>query len=83
MLLRSLTVMAVLATLASPAVAFNCPIEIKKVDAVLASELDISQDRRNHAKSLREWAEELHQAGKHKRSLEVLTRAKIILGSPK
>ena len=80
MLLRTLGVAAVLAMLAGPVLAGQCPLEIKKIDAALAANTMLSDADRAKVVELRDQGHSQHGAGQHKESLETLAGAKGILG---
>jgi hypothetical protein len=64
---------------AGPAFAFQCPTDMARIDAALAtaslSEADLAK-----VKELRAQGEEQHQAGDHSASLATLAEAETILG---
>ncbi len=64
--------------LVSPAMASQCPKDMKKIDAAL-KKAKLSKDDMAKVKDLRKKGEELHKAGKHKESVETLTEAMKIL----
>lgn len=69
-----------LAAVALPAYAGHCPVDMKKIDAVLEAEPDISEEQLAEVKALRAQGEELHNAGRHDDSLAALHEAMEILG---
>ena len=69
---------AVLAT--SPAYAYHCPKDMAEIDAALAKNPSLSPDDLAEVKDLRAEGEELHKAGDHAQSVEVLGQAKEMLG---
>lgn len=71
---------AVVAVLfASTAWAFNCPVDMKSIDAALPkAKLDAKQTA--EVKKLRAEGEKLHASGKHAESMAALGKAKGILG---
>ena len=60
--------------LVSPAMAGQCPKDMKKIDAALKN-AKLSKDDMAKVKDLRKKGEELHKAGKHKESVEALGQA--------
>ncbi|HXV73292.1 MAG TPA: hypothetical protein VD713_01045 [Sphingomonadales bacterium] len=64
--------------LVSPAMASQCPKDMKKIDAAL-KKAKLSKDDMAKVKDLRKKGEDLHKAGKHKESVESLTEAMKIL----
>ncbi len=63
------------------AMASQCPVMVKAVDAALAADTQLSQAQKDEAMALRNEGEELHKAGKHAESVAVLTKAKEIVGA--
>ena len=80
MLARILGAAAVSFLLASPALAFQCPVDIGKIDAALAANPSISADDNAKVMKLRNEGESLHEYGSHKDAMETLAEAKKILG---
>lgn len=64
---------------AAPAFAFNCPNEMKAIDAALAKNPTLSAQQLADVKKLRAEGEAFHKAGKHQESIDALTKAKQIL----
>jgi hypothetical protein len=63
----------------SLAIANNCPVEMKAIDAALPkAKLDAKQAA--EVKKLRADGEQFHKDGKHSESMAALTKAKGILG---
>jgi hypothetical protein len=79
MIRKTLFVALALALVAGPAFAFQCPTDMARIDAALAtaslSEADLAK-----VKELRAQGEEQHQAGDHSASLATLAEAETILG---
>lgn len=63
---------------AGSAMAAQCPVNIKAIDAAMAANPTAAM--MDEAKALRDQGEELHKAGKHAESMAALTKAKEILG---
>jgi hypothetical protein len=80
MKLKQLVVAVGLAFAASVALASHCPMDMKKIDAALASNPKISSEQLAEVKKLRAEGEELHKAGKHQESVDTLAKAMKILG---
>ena len=80
MLLRTLGVAVVLAMLAGPALAFQCPLDVKKIDAALSANTMLSAADRSQVNELRDQGDVQHKAGQHKNAVETLAKAKAILG---
>ncbi len=79
--MKRLLIAAVLtAGLAAPALAGQCPKDMKQVDAALAQSPKISAAQMTEVAKLRAEGEALHKSGKHKESVETLAKAKKILG---
>ena len=74
--------MLLLATLlfAGSAIAFHCPMDMKKIDDALATNPALSAERLAEVKQLRAEGESLHKAGKHQESVDSLAKAMAILG---
>ncbi len=81
--MKSLTLSAVALALAlssGAAVAFECPADMKKIDAALAENPSLSSDQMSKVKELRASGEQLHNSGKHGESVKALREAMAILG---
>ena len=70
---------AVMAAVAVPAVANQCPADIQKIDAALAG-AQLSQEETAEVRRLRDEGQKLHEAGKHEEAVATLARAKQMLG---
>ena len=70
----------VLAVATGAAFAHNCPVEMKAIDAKLATSPKLSDADMAKVKKLRADGEAAHKAGKHDDSLKSLDEAKKILG---
>lgn len=64
----------------SLALAYNCPNEMKAIDAKLASNPKLSAADMGKVKALRAEGETFHKAGKHDESMKALGDAKKLLG---
>lgn len=73
-------VIAALATFTAASFAAHCPADMKKIDAALSAGTQLSEAELNEVKKLRIEGEELHNAGKHKESVEALGKAMKMLG---
>ena len=62
-----------------PAQAGQCPVDMKKIDAVISS-ASLDTDQMSMVKELREKGEALHKSGQHKDAVKTLAKAKKILG---
>jgi hypothetical protein len=69
-----------LALASGVALAANCPNEAKAIDAALAKDTMLSAEQKAEVKKLRDEGMKLHDAGKHKESMETLGKAKKMLG---
>lgn len=78
MKLRTLIVAAGLALASGAAFATSCPKEMKAIDEALPK-AKLTDAQAAEVKKLRAEGETEHKAGKHKESLEALTKAKAIL----
>ena len=67
---------------ATPAFTTECPTDMKEIDEALAkaSAKKLSASDLEKVKKYRAEGEALHKAGKHKESLDILEKAKLILG---
>lgn len=66
--------------LSSNVFAMHCPLDMKKIDAALAQNPSLSPEEMELVIQLRAEGEQLHKAGKHSESVEVLGEAMEILG---
>jgi hypothetical protein len=78
--MKKLFVTIALASVASLALAHNCPNEMKAIDAKLATNPKLSDADMAKVKQLRADGEASHKAGKHDDSMKSLGEAKKILG---
>jgi hypothetical protein len=79
MLKRILPAAALLALLAGPALAFQCPANIRQIDAALQSNTQLSAADKAKVTELRNEGEKLHASGQHQQSMDKLAEAKKIL----
>jgi hypothetical protein len=63
------------------ALAHNCPVLMKEIDAKLSSAQGVSQENMAKVKKLRSDGERFHKEGKHDDSMKALEQAKSILGA--
>ncbi len=77
--MKHLTTAALLAVLASPAAAHQCPADMAQIDAALPS-ASLTSANLARVKQLRAEGEELHNAGQHGASVRALAEAKALLG---
>jgi hypothetical protein len=80
MKLRNILAAVALTVAAGAANAMHCPMDMKAIDEALAKKPNLSAEQLAEVKKLRAEGEALHNAGKHKESVETLGKAKSILG---
>ena len=78
--MNKLLVGSVLAAAAGVAFAYHCPVDMKEIDAKLATHPKLSDADMAKVKQLRADGETAHKAGKHDDSLKMLGEAKKLLG---
>ncbi|MSU88286.1 hypothetical protein GE300_01480 [Rhodobacteraceae bacterium 2CG4] len=71
---------AVLALLASPALAAECPGHMGDIDAALEAGTELSAEDLARVEELRMQGEEQHASGDHGASVASLAEAKMLLG---
>jgi hypothetical protein len=74
------TLFAALMFTSFTALAFHCPLDMKKIDEALAKNPSLTAEQMVEVKKLRAEGEELHKSGKHQESVETLAKAMKILG---
>ncbi|MEW7989766.1 MAG: hypothetical protein AB2728_17405 [Candidatus Thiodiazotropha sp.] len=62
-----------------PASAFHCPIDMKKIDAALASNPNLDPQQLAEVRKLRSEGEAYHRSGRHGESVQALGQAMKIL----
>ena len=77
--MRVLITAGLLALLAAPASAFQCPADMAAIDAALES-ATLDESTAAKVKELRELGEMEHEAGNHQASVDALAEAKALLG---
>jgi hypothetical protein len=77
--MKMLITAGLIALLASPALAFQCPADMAAIDAALAS-ASLSEEDLARVKELRATGEAEHAAGNHQASVDALAEAKKLLG---
>jgi hypothetical protein len=77
--MKILIAASLLAVLASPVLAFQCPADMKAIDAALAT-ANLSDEDLARVKELRALGETEHQAGNHQASVDALAEARALLG---
>ena len=79
--MKRIAIAAILtAVLVGPALAGQCPLDMKKVDAALAASPQISAAQMIEVTKLRAEGEKQHKGGQHGASVKTLAKAKEILG---
>ena len=74
-----LTIAAIMLLASTQVLAFQCPGDVKAVDAALAS-TSVSAEIKAAVVELRNAGEGLHKAGKHEESVKTMAIAKSLLG---
>ena len=69
-----------LAALSLTAYAGSCPLEMKAIDAAIASNTKLTAQQTAEVKKLRAEGEAAHKSGNHAESMQKLGQAKQILG---
>jgi hypothetical protein len=77
--MKRILIAAVAVAFASPALANNCPNDIKAIDAALQS-ASIDAAKKAQATKLRNDADAAHKAGNHAASMKAAGDAKKLLG---
>ena len=78
-MIRYLSAAILAMILSTPALAFQCPTDIAKIDAALAANPGMDPNIRNAIKTLRDTGERLHNSKKHADSVKTLDGAKQML----
>ena len=79
--MKRIAIAAILtAVLVGPALAGQCPLDMKKIDAALGASPQISAAQMTEVKKLRAEGEKQHKGGQHGASVKTLAKAKEILG---
>lgn len=77
--MKHILIAAALTFAAVPAVAGQCPADMSKIDAALAT-AELSEADMAEVTALRAEGEALHASGDHAASVETLAKAKALLG---
>lgn len=72
-------VMTALLCASTASLAFHCPADMRKIDAALSKNTNLSADKLAEVKKYRADGEALHKAGKHQESVDTLAKAMKIL----
>jgi hypothetical protein len=80
MKLSSILLAASLVLASGTAFAFQCPKNMKAIDAALAKNPKLSMEQMADVKKYRQEGEALHKAKKHQDAIDTLAKAKKILG---
>jgi hypothetical protein len=75
MIRTSLSALAVIALLATPALAFHCPQDAAAIDHALAARADLPDAERAEIQALRDQGMEQHGAGDHDEAQRTLAEA--------
>lgn len=67
------------AVFAMPAMAFQCPADISKIDQALQTST-LSDAEKAQVVALRDQGQALHDSGQHQQSVDTLAQAKQMLG---
>ena len=78
---RTLAFAVVLAAFATPALAGHCPVDVRAIDAALATNPNLTTMQLALVKALRDQGNALHP-GDHGASIALLHQAMAILGLP-
>jgi hypothetical protein len=78
--MRKLSVLLATLFMSASAFAFQCPGDMKKIDAALDKSSGLTAEQMAEVKRLRAEGETLHKAGKHQESADTLAGAMKILG---
>ncbi len=79
--MKRIAIAAILtAVLVGPALAGQCPKDMKKIDAALAASPQISAEQMAEVTTLRAQGETEHKGGQHGASVKTLAKAMEILG---
>ena len=78
--MRKILIATALALMAGTAFANSCPLDMKAIDAKLATNPTLSEADAAQVKKLRAEGEATHKAGNHDASMKALSEAKKILG---
>lgn len=77
--MKRMVLFAALVFSSTAALAFHCPVDMKKIDAALAKNPQLSVAQMSEVKKYRAEGEALHKAGRHQESLDTLAKAMKIL----
>ncbi len=78
--MKRLILAAAILFLATPAMAFQCPADVGKIDAAVAAGPALTAEQLAEVQKLRDEGDGLHSAGKHQEAVDTLAKAKAILG---
>ena len=80
MKMTNVTLAAALLFASGSALAYHCPVDMKKIDDALAKKPALSAAQMDEVKKYRADGEAFHKAGKHDDALNALGKAEKILG---
>ena len=80
--MKKIAVLAAVLAMAWATAAFanECPTDMKEIDQALAEGTKLSASNLDKIKKMRAEGERLHKAGKHQESMDILDKAKTMLG---
>ncbi len=79
-LVSAAALVALVAVASAPALAGTCPKMVKKIDAALAANPQVSAEQMTQITKLRDEGAAQHKAGSHAASVDSLNKALEILG---
>jgi len=80
MKIRPAILFAALIMASGTALAFHCPMDMKKIDEAMAKNPKLTAQQMADVKKFRADGETMHKAGKHTESVDTLAKAMKILG---
>lgn len=80
MKIRPAILFAALIMASGTALAFHCPMDMKKIDEAMAKNPKLTAQQTADVKKFRADGEAMHKAGKHQESVDTLAKAMKILG---
>ncbi|GMQ75224.1 MAG: hypothetical protein BMS9Abin01_0470 [Gammaproteobacteria bacterium] len=80
--MKKMTTVLALAALfgSASAFAFQCPSDVKKIDAAMAENMSMSASQMAKVKKLRDSGAAHHKAGEHQQALDELAQAMKMMG---
>ena len=74
-MLRTVSAVIFALAISTPALAFHCPSNIKKIDAALAANPNLDSNISSMVKTLRDTGDRLHNSAKHADAVKTLAGA--------